>query len=76
MFSKQMFPVFIILLILVLATQSELVQICSDGICMWEVVLSECLKHDCSRDVYDSRSLFSRQYSWLKCILQHRFNLT
>jgi len=76
MFSKQMFPVFIILLILVLATESELVQICSDGTCMWEVVLSECLRHDCSRDVYDSRSLFSRQYSRLKYILEHRFKLT
>lgn len=76
MFSKQMFPGFIILLILALATQSELLQTFSDGICMWEVVLSECLRHDCSRDVSDSRSLFSHQYSWQKYILEHRFNLT
>lgn len=58
MFSKQVFPDFTLLVILVLATQSELVQICADGLCMWEVVLSECPKHACSRDVYDSSSVF------------------
>lgn len=36
-FSKQVFPDFTILVISVLATQSELVQICSEGLCMWEV---------------------------------------
>lgn len=58
MFSKQVFPDFTIPVPLVLAAQSELVQICSEGLCMWEVVLSECLNHACSRDVYDSSSKF------------------
>lgn len=58
MLSKQAFPDFTILVNLVLAAQSGLVQICSEGLCMWEVDLSECLKHACSRDVYDSSSIF------------------
>lgn len=57
-FLSRCFPDFTILVMLVLETQSELVQIHSDGLCMWEVVLSNCLQNACSRDVYDSSSVF------------------